>query len=90
MPVKKKNDQIRVCVDFRDLDKACLKDEFPLSHVDTLVDSTIDLQMFSFMDAFSGYNYSKMAPKDAETTALRTPMENFFYTVMPFGFVEVE
>lgn len=40
VPVKNKNGQIRVCVDFRNLNKSCPKDEFPLSHVDTLVDVT--------------------------------------------------
>ncbi|XP_028071841.1 uncharacterized protein LOC114274168 [Camellia sinensis] len=42
-------------------------------------------QMFSFMDGFSGYNQIKMALKDAEKTAFRTPLEKIFYTVMPFG-----
>ena len=56
VPMKKKNDLIRVYVDFRDLNKAYLKDEFLLPHVDTLVDSTVGHQMFSFMDGFSGYN----------------------------------
>ena len=50
VPVKKKNGQIRVCVDFRDLNKSCPKDEFPLPHIDTLVDATSGHQMFSFMD----------------------------------------
>lgn len=56
VPVKKKNGQVRVCVDFRDINKACPKDEFPLPHIDMLVDTTSSHQMFSFMDAFSGYN----------------------------------
>ena len=41
--------------------------------------------MFSFMDGFSGYNQIRMAPKDVEKTAFRTPMDNFYYIVMPFG-----
>ncbi|XP_028085998.1 uncharacterized protein LOC114286976 [Camellia sinensis] len=81
----KKNGQIRVCVDFHDLNKAYLKDEFPLSHIDTLVDSTAGHQMFSFMDEFNGYNQIKMAPEDIETTVFRTPLRNFFYIVMPVG-----
>ena len=40
--------------------------------------------MFSFMDGFSGYNQIRMAPKDAEKTAFRTPVGNFYYIVMPF------
>uniref|UniRef100_A0A2N9H206 RNA-directed DNA polymerase n=1 Tax=Fagus sylvatica TaxID=28930 RepID=A0A2N9H206_FAGSY len=43
------------------------------------------LAMFSFMDGFSGYNQIRMSPRDAEKTAFRTPIGNFYYTVMPFG-----
>jgi hypothetical protein len=85
VPVKKKNGQIRCCVDFRDLNKACPKDEFPLPNMDLLIDSTAGHAMFSFMDGFSGYNQILMSPKDAEKTAFRTPIGNFYYTVMPFG-----
>ncbi|XP_030924874.1 uncharacterized protein LOC115951886 [Quercus lobata] len=53
--------------------------------MDLLIDSTIGSAMFSFMDGFSEYNQIRMAPKDAEKTAFRTPMGNFYYTVMPFG-----
>ena len=85
VPVKKKNSQIRCCVDFRNLNKACPKDEFPLPNIDLLIDSAAGSSMFSFMDGFSGYNQIKIAPKDAEKTAFRTPMGNFYYIVMPFG-----
>ena len=56
VPVKKKNEQIRCCVDFRNLNRACSKDEFPLPNMDLLIDSTVGSTMFSFMDGFSGYN----------------------------------
>ena len=54
-------------------------------NMDLLIDSTAGSAMFLFMDGFSGYNQIRMAPKDAEKTAFRTPMGNFYYTVMPFG-----
>ena len=54
--VKKKNGQIRCCVDFQNLNKACPKDEFPLPNMDMLIDSVVGHAMFSFMDGFSGYN----------------------------------
>ena len=41
--------------------------------------------MFSFMDGYSGYNQIHMAAKDEEKTTFRTPIKNFYYTVMPFG-----
>ena len=52
--------------------------------MDLLIDSTTGTVMFSFMDRFSGYNQIRIAPKDAEKTAFRTPMGNFYYTMMPF------
>ena len=49
VPVKKKNGQIRCCVDFRNLNKACPKDEFPLPNIDLLVDFAAGSSMFSLM-----------------------------------------
>ena len=85
VPVKKKNGKIRCCVDFRNLNKACPKDEFPLPNMDLLIDSAAGHAMFSFMDGFSGYNQIFVSPKDAEKTAFHTPIGNFYYTIMPFG-----
>ena len=85
VPVKKKNGQIRCCVDFHNLNKACPKVEFPLPNVDLLVDSVAGSSMFSFMDGYSGYNQIRMAAKDVEKTAFKTPIRNFYYTMMPFG-----
>ena len=85
IPVKNKNRQIRIYVDFRDLNKAFSKVEFPLANINLLVDSTASHGMLSFMDGFSDYSQIKMSARDAEKTALRTPFGNFYYTVMPFG-----
>uniref|UniRef100_A0A2N9GSP5 Uncharacterized protein n=1 Tax=Fagus sylvatica TaxID=28930 RepID=A0A2N9GSP5_FAGSY len=85
VPVKKKNGQIRCCVNFRNLNKSCPKDEFPLPNVDLLIDSAAGHAMFSFVDRFSGYNQIRISTKDAEKTAFRIPIGNFYYTVMPFG-----
>ncbi|CAL8119361.1 unnamed protein product [Prunus armeniaca] len=69
VPVKKKTGVIRICTDYRDLNRACPKDEFSLPNMDILIDSTSGQGMLSFMDGFSGYNQIKMSPKDAEKTA---------------------
>ena len=66
LPVKMKNEQRRYCMDFRNLNRVCPKDEFPLPNMDLLIDSTAENAMFSFMDGFSGYNQLWMAPKDVE------------------------
>uniref|UniRef100_A0A2N9J4N8 Uncharacterized protein n=1 Tax=Fagus sylvatica TaxID=28930 RepID=A0A2N9J4N8_FAGSY len=85
VPVRKKNGQIRVCVDFRDLNRACPKDDFPLPNTELMVDSTIGHEALSFMDGSSGYNQIRMAPEDEELTAFRTPKGIYCYKVMPFG-----
>ena len=54
--VPKKDGKVRVCVDFRDLNKASPKDDFPFPHIDMLVNSTVGHSMLSFMDEFSRYN----------------------------------
>ena len=72
VPVPKKDGKVRVCVDFRDLNKASLKDDFPLPHIDMLVGSTAGHSMLSFMDGFSGYNQIMMALEDMEKTSFIT------------------
>lgn len=85
VPVKKKNGQTRICVDFRDMNKACPKDDFPIPISEILVDATMGHEIFSFMDGCSGYNQIKMAPEDEELTTFRTPKGIYCYKVMPFG-----
>ncbi|KAI5436137.1 hypothetical protein KIW84_022549 [Lathyrus oleraceus] len=64
--VPKKDGQVRMCVDYRHLNKASLKDDFPLPHIDMLVDNTAKFEVFLFIDGFYGYNQIKMAPEDME------------------------
>ena len=52
----KKKGTIRVCIDFRDLNKSFPKDNFPTPHIDEIIDNYAGSVIFSFMDAFSGYN----------------------------------
>ncbi|XP_015170846.1 uncharacterized protein [Solanum tuberosum] len=85
VPGKKKNGQIRVCVDFRDLNNSCPKDEFPLPIPELMIDATTGYEAMSFMDGSSGYNQIRMALKDEELTAFHTPKGIFCYKVMPFG-----
>ena len=54
--VKKKTGKWRVCVDFTDLNRACLKDHFPMPRIDQLVDATVGHPRMSFLDAFQGYH----------------------------------
>jgi hypothetical protein len=83
--VKKSNGKWRICVDFTDLNKACPKDNYPLSRIDLLVDSTFGHELLSFMDAFSGYNQISMHESNQEKIAFMTNKDLYCYKVMPFG-----
>ena len=54
--VAKKKGTIMVCIDFRDLNKACPKDNFPTPHINQIIDNCVGSVIFSFMDGFYGYN----------------------------------
>ncbi|KAI0497342.1 hypothetical protein KFK09_020565 [Dendrobium nobile] len=83
--VRKGSGSWRMCIDYTYLNKACLKDSFPLPHIDQLVDTTFGHQMLSFMDAYSGYNQIKMNPTDEEAIAFQIDRGLYCYRVMPFG-----
>ena len=84
VPVPKKDGKVRVRVDFRDLNKASPKDDFPFPHMDMLVDSTVGHSMLSFMDGFSRYNQIMMALEDMEKTSFIIEWGTYCYRVMPF------
>ena len=83
--VPKKDNKVRVCVDFRDLHKANPKDDFPLLHISMLVDNIVGHSMLSFLDGVSGYNQILIAPEDMEKTFFNTEYDTYCYRVMPFG-----
>ena len=56
VPILKKDGKVCMCVDYRDLNWASPKENFPLPHIDTLIDNTTINMFFSFMDEFSSYN----------------------------------
>ena len=85
MMVKKKNRKWRVCIDFTDLNKACLKDPFPMPRIDQLVDVTAGHPWISFLNAFQGYHQIPLALEDQEKTTFVTPTGNYHYKVMSFG-----
>ena len=56
VPINKKQRTIRVCINFRNLNKACPKDNFPTLHINQIIDNCAGSVIFSFMDGFSVYN----------------------------------
>ncbi|PKI63435.1 hypothetical protein CRG98_016102 [Punica granatum] len=90
VPVEKKDERVRVCVDYQDLNKASLKDNFPLPHIDVMVYNTARRAQFSFMDGFFGYNQIRMAEEDKIKTTFTTMRGIFCYRVMPFDLKNAE
>ena len=83
--VDKKQGAIRICIDFRDLNRACPKDNFPTPFIDQILDECAGREVFSFMDGFSGYNQIQIKPEDQHKTAFICPWGTFSYQKMPFG-----
>ena len=84
VPMLKKDGKVRMCVDYRDLNWASPKDNFPLPRIDALVDNTTTNRFFSFVDRFLSYNQIKMAKEDKAKTAFTTHWGTYAYDVMPF------
>ena len=90
VPIPKKDNKVRVCIDFKDLNKVSLKDDFPLPHIDLLVDSIVGHSMLPFIDGVLEYNQILMAPKDMEKTTFITEWGTYYYRVMAFGLKNVK
>nr|GFA52171.1 reverse transcriptase domain-containing protein [Tanacetum cinerariifolium] len=83
--VKKHDESWRMCVDFTDLNKACLQDCYPLPEIDWKVESLCGYPFKCFLDAYKGYHQIQMAAADEEKTAFHTEHGVYCYTKMPFG-----
>ncbi|XP_022032871.1 uncharacterized protein LOC110933979 [Helianthus annuus] len=81
--VKKPDGTWRMCIDFKDLNKACPKDAYPLPEIDLKVDSLVPYRFKCFLDAYKGYHQIKMSKEDEEKTAFHTDVGIFCYTKMP-------
>jgi hypothetical protein len=83
--VPKKDKSLRMCIDFKHINRACPKDHFPLPRIDQIVDSTTGCEHLSFRDVYSGYHQIRLYGPDEIKTAFITPFGCFCYVTMPFG-----
>jgi hypothetical protein len=83
--VRKKNGEIRLCVDFQNLNKSSLKDNYPLPKMDHVLEKVVGANRMSMIDGFSSYNQIAMNEQDREKNAFTTPWGTFMYDKMPFG-----
>ncbi|GKA93272.1 reverse transcriptase domain-containing protein [Tanacetum coccineum] len=83
--VKKHDESWRMCMDFKDLNKACPKDGYLLPEIDWKVESLCGYHFKCFLDAYKGYHQIKMAKEDEEKTTFITSQGIFCYSKMSFG-----
>ena len=74
-----------ICVYFREIKKATLKDYFPFPIINQVLDTLSGNNYFSFLDGYSGYNQILIAPEDQDKTTFTCPWGTFAYRVFPFG-----
>lgn len=87
LPVTKKNSTLRFYIDFRDLNVATPKDEYPMHVAKMLVDYTVGHEYLSMLDEYSIYNQIFITEEDMPKTTFRCPivLGTYEWVVMPFG-----
>jgi hypothetical protein len=82
--VRKKSGEIRLCVDFRNLNRSSRKDNYPLPNMEHILQKFIGTSRISMIDGFSGYNQISVMLEDREKISFTTPWGTFMYAKMPF------
>ena len=89
VPTRKKSGEIRLCIDFWNLNKVSLKDNYPLPKMEHILQKVVGSSWISLLDGFSGYKHVLVHPYDQEKTTFTTPWGTFMYVKMPFGLMNV-
>ena len=83
--VKKKDGSLRLCIDYRELNKLTIKNKYPLPRIDDLFDQLRGCKNFTKIDLQSGYHQLRVHEADIPKTAFNTRYGHFEFTVMSFG-----
>ena len=83
--VKKKDGSLRLCTDYRELNKVTIRNQYPLPWINDLFDQLQGVRVFSKIDMRSGYHQLKIWSEDVPKTAFRKRYGHYEFLIMPFG-----
>ena len=82
--VKKNDGSLRLCIDYRELNKVTIRNQYPLPRIDDIFDQLQGARVFSKIDLRSGYHQLKIRSEDVPKTVFRTRYGHYEFLVMPF------
>ena len=88
--VKKKYGSLQLCIDYRQLNRVTIHNQYPLPHIDELFDQLQGSRVHSKIDLRSCYHQLKVRENDVSNTAFRTRYGHYEFLVMPFGFTNAQ
>ena len=83
--VKKKDETMRLCIDYQQLNKVTIKNKYPLLRIDDLFDQLQGASVFSKIDLRSGYHQLKIKESNVPKMTFRTRYKHYEFLVMPYG-----